>query len=271
MKKDLLVVLLVSILAFLVYHSSFFNFFAQDDFILINQFSQNSLIVDFANVFGKPEVTHWRPLHNMFFLIAGNIFGTKYIFYHVFIFIIHVGAGFLIFKISNLIYKKFGIGLISALVYVLHPAHFVSLYWISGSATTIGIFLFLLSFYFYLCKKHVQTLIFWTASLLASEAMIVGLGIFLSFSFLFEKKKIDIRFLKSIFAISIFFAIIKFLLTPQNTYQIYKIELTKNTIIAIKYYILRVAGFTGVSHDLLISLILAIWLIIVLILVLKMI
>lgn len=268
MKKDFYVISLVLILALLVYRGSFFNFFAQDDFILINHFSQNSIFIDFKNAFGKPEVTHWRPVHNLFFLAAGNIFGKNYIGYHAMIFAIHIGVSFLIYKIINFICKNLWAGLIGAVIYALHPAHFVSLYWISGAATIIGMFLFLLSFYFYLNKKGLLTLILWAASLLASEAMLVGIGIFLSYSFLFDRK-VSRRFLKNTFLISICFLALKFFLTPKDTYQIYKIAINKNVIVALKYYLLRIAGFAEVSGDLIISLIWAAWLLVPLILILR--
>jgi len=269
MKKDFFIISLILILALLVYRGSFFNFFAQDDFILINHFSQNSIFIDLKNALGKPQVTHWRPVHNLFFLAAGNIFGKNYIGYHAMIFAIHIGVSFLIYKIINFIHKKFWVGVLCAIIYALHPAHFISLFWISGAATTIGMFLFLLSFYFYLNKKGLLTLILWAASLLASEAMLVGIGIFLSYSFLFDGK-VSRRFLKNIFLTSICFLALKFFLTPKDTYQIYKIEINKNVIVALKYYILRIAGFAEVSGDLIISLIWALWLLIPLFLILRM-
>ena len=78
MKKEFLVFLILLFFIFFVYQPAFLNFFAQDDFILINQFSQNNIWQDLKNVFGPPQVTHWRPIHNLYFFVAGNLFSENY-------------------------------------------------------------------------------------------------------------------------------------------------------------------------------------------------
>ena len=67
MKKDFWVLLFLAILVFALWYKALFNFFAQDDFILINHFSQNNVWQDLKNLFGPPTVTHWRPIHNLYF------------------------------------------------------------------------------------------------------------------------------------------------------------------------------------------------------------
>jgi len=69
---------LLFVLGFTFFYKSLNVFFVQDDYILINNFSQNNLWQDFKNVFAYPNVSHWRPLHNLYFLVSGNLFGKFY-------------------------------------------------------------------------------------------------------------------------------------------------------------------------------------------------
>ena len=130
MRKDFWVLLFLVILVFSLWHKALFNFFAQDDFILINQFSQNGLWQDIKNAFGPPQVTHWRPIHNLYFLVTGNIFGKNYFGYHILTFLFHIGTGFFIYKTVQKLTNDFKTALTAGVVYTVHPAHFISLFWI---------------------------------------------------------------------------------------------------------------------------------------------
>jgi len=252
--KNFLIFLAIGFATLVVFRHSFFTFFAQDDFILINEFSQSSLGSDFKNAVGLPKVTHWRPMHNMFFLAAGNLFGDNYFGYHVLTFLIHASASLLIFKIVERITKNFRAAFVSSLVYAVHPSHFVTLFWISGSATTIGFVFLLFSFYLYLLKKQLLSLVTFVVSLLASEAMVVGIGIFSLYKLLLENKLVGDSYLKKIFFVSVVFLVSRFaFLTPQSTYDAYQIKVWPAVITNTKYYLLRIAGFAEASGDLTVS------------------
>jgi len=237
-----------------VFYKSLMVFFVQDDFILINHFSQNSLIIDVKSAIGSPEVTHWRPMHNLYFLIAGNIFYKNYSAYHFFTLLIHAGVAFLIFKIANKITNNLKIAYVSSFIYAIHPAHFVTLFWISGSATTIGFFFLLLSFLLYLQEKKRASIFSFLLSLLASEAMIAGFGLFVIYQFLFRDRKIINLFTGRLLMAATIFALIRLLfLTPKSTYDSYQINIWPQIFTNTKYYLLRVAGFAEVSGDLIVS------------------
>lgn len=260
MKRDLLVLFVIALAVFLVFHRSFNNFFAQDDFILINHFSQNSLSTDIIHVFGKAYVTHWRPLHNLYFLISGNLFGKDYVLYHNFTFLIHIGASFLIYKIVRTILFSDSVSTIAALIYAAHPSHFVTLFWISGGATTIGLFFFLISFYFYLTKKEMLSTLFYVVSLLASEAMLAGLLILGAYDHLY-RKKFKIRFYGPLLGLSLIFIFSKILfLKPESLQEFYSLNFSAKVIDAINYYLVRIAGFGETSSDIIESFILTLWL-----------
>ena len=152
-KKNFVVLATLTCLAILFFWRGLFNFFTQDDFILIDNFSQNSLTENIANIFGKPKVTHWRPIHNLYFAIGGSIFGKNYVGYHLMTLIVHVASGYLIFKTTRKIVASEKAAFVAAIIYLTNPSHFVSIYWISGGATILGFFFFIASFYCYIREK----------------------------------------------------------------------------------------------------------------------
>jgi len=269
-KKDFWVLLFLAILVFALWYKALFNFFAQDDFILINHFSQNNVWQDLKNLFGPPTVTHWRPIHNLYFFVTGNVFSKNYLGYHILTFFFHISASFLIYKTVQKLAKNPKVAITAAFIYAVHPAHFVSLFWISGSATMIGFFLLISSFYGYLIGKKGHSLILFILAILASEAMIIGLAIFAGYEFLYKRKKIDKQFLTIIGSTSVIFLIIKFaLFTSKTTFDVYQLELSTKVFPAIKYYLLRIAGFAETSGDKIASWILSVWLTFVALLLIK--
>jgi len=269
-RKNFWVLVLLSVLIFALWHKALFNFFAQDDFILINQFSQNNFWQDIKNVFGLPTVTLWRPFHNLYFFVTGNIFGKNYYGYHFITFAFHIGASFFIYKTVQKLTNDFKTALIAGVIYGVHPAHFVSLFWISGGATMIGFFFLIACFYCYLINKKLVSQILYIFALLASEAMIVGLAIIFIWEVLIKKRRINRGFLAMMGIISTVFCVMRFLiLTPKTAFDVYQIEFSTKVIAAFKYYLLRIAGFAEVSGDLIVSLILLGWLIVITMLLVK--
>src|SRR3989344_6499403 len=100
MKKDLLIILILVILSVIVFRKSFFVFFTQDDFVMIMQFSHDKVLTDLLNVFGPPKISHWRPIDNLYYFIAGNIFNKNYFAYHILTFLLHISSSFIIYKIA---------------------------------------------------------------------------------------------------------------------------------------------------------------------------
>lgn len=264
MKKDLLIILAITLISLFVFRKSFNTFFTQDDFLLVNEFSQNSLVIDIKNAIWVPTITHFRPLHNLYFTLSGNLFGKNFFYYHIFTFAIHIAAVFLIYKIALEIFKNRSISATCSLLYAVHPSQFVTLFWISGSATTIGISLLLASFYLYIKTKRGLFLMFYLFSLLASEAMLAGISFYLGYD-LFLKKKINFMSLAKLLGVSAIFIFAKiFLLTPDVISNAYNLDLSPKIFKTLTYYSLRIAGFGEVSGDFMESILLLIWLIITL-------
>lgn len=262
MKTSFLFVFLF-LLVMLVYGKVLIVFFAQDDFLLINNFSQNSLTVDLKKALGTPQVTHWRPFHNLFFLITGNLFTKFYIGYHFTVVLIHVFTALLTFKIfANLLNDKRS-GLIASALYAVHPAHFTSLTWISGSAVNIGFLFLTLSIAGFIRGKKLSTSLFYFLSLLASESMVAGLFILALVSLFRKRLKKNYKVLVYLFAITFIFISFRFLFfTPSETFDVYRIDFS-SFISSSKYYLLRILGFAegqGRDH---VSFALGLWLLII--------
>ena len=243
----------------LIYFKGLFIFFTQDDFILIDYFSKADLLRDFKNVFAYPTVSHWRPIHNLYFLISGNLFKTSYFNYHLFCYLMHLATGLLIYKILKKIGFSSFISFASAFLYLIHIVHFNSLYWISGNSLNLGLLIFLASFYFLLRKQYNLSLLFYSLSLFANESMIMGSLILAFWELTF--KRFSLKYFFSVLTVSLSFLLIKLLfLTPASTFDSYRVNIL-GAFRTVPYYMFRVLGFSETGEDFLESLLLSLILI----------
>ncbi len=264
MRKILVIIFILGAAISFVYNQAFFNFFTQDDFILTTQFSGHGLFADFWNAFGPPHVTHWRPFHNLYFLVSRELFGKEVFWYHFVLVLIQITAGLFIFKSLKELNFKGRSALIASILYVAHPAHFISYYWVSGGATAIGFCFLIISFYLYIRGKYVLFLVLFLASLLSSEAMIIGAPIFIIYDLIFKNKEFNAGRAAKIVAVSAIFLVVKLMLTPKGTFNAYKFELSTPVFSVVKYYTLRTLGFAGVAQDQLLTFFMLGWLLIIL-------
>ena len=269
MKKDLIAVLFIFLITPLVWWQSLFNFFTQDDFILIWHFSQNNLVSDLKNVFGQP-ITHWRPVHNLYYFIGGNLFEKNYIGFHLLTLAFQGLTAFFVFKIGRILTKNGSSSLAVSILYLVHPAHFVSMFWISGTVPTVGFLLLTASLWSFLIKRKGVSLLFFVLAIFASETMSLGFFIFAAYEFLFKRKKIDKQFLSLVGSISLIFLVVRLaLFIPRTAFDIYKPEISYKVLWALKYYIFRIAGFAEPSGDKLLTILLLAWLLSMAVLLIK--
>lgn len=243
-------ILILSLIFVLIFWQAFFVFFTQDDYILISEFSKKGVVHELLNVFGTPKVTHWRPGHNLYFFIAGNLFDKNYFFYHLFGAVLGLIAAFFIFLIIDKIIKNRFLALFGALIYISNSSHFTSLAWIAGDATWVGFMFLISSFYSFICRKDLLSLMLFAAALLTSEAMLAGLILFLIWSAFIGGKREKLKIVSAFLLTSVIFLIAKFLLTSKVTYDIYKVSISFSIFSALKYYILRILNFGEIDGDL---------------------
>lgn len=253
MKKHILLFLSFLFLSYLLFGNSLELFFAQDDFILINKFSQNTILTDFKNLFSFTD-THFRPIHNLYFLILGNIFEKNYTAYHIVGILVHSFASLFVYlTIKQFVGSSFA-AFSGALLYLVNSSHFVSLFWISGNAVEIGFLFFCTSLLFWVNKKYLKSLTFLLLASLASESFILGYLIVIFYELLKVKNARELKWLYRGGLVFGLFAVLRFVyLTTSQIYDTYKIEVSIRTFSSLKYYLLRVAGFSEMSDDLLVS------------------
>lgn len=260
MKREFLIFLVLVIMSVIVFSKSFANFFAQDDFVLIQEFSGGNFTLDIARAFGPPTVTHWRPMHNLYFLATGNLFHKNLVAYHIVTFIIHIVSAFLIYKIAYRLHKDLMTSIASGIVYACHPAFFISLFWISGSATTIGFFFFVFSFYLYLVEKRGLWVLLFFLSMLASEAMLVGVFIFIAYRFCANIQKNKDNFWLKIALGALLFIALRFVFFKSVSLgSDYQLRVGFVTLSTLKYYVLRMFAFPDIPFDLIWILLLIFW------------
>lgn len=258
-KSDFAILFSISIISLFVWRGAFANFFAQDDFIFIEHFSQNNFLTDLKNALGPPQVTHWRPVYNLLFVVAGNLFGKSYFLYHALILLLHILAGFILYRVVKTLFADKTAGVFAGIFYAVSPLHFVGLFWISGMATTIGFLFFILAFDNFIHERKYWALMLFVLAILTSEAMAVGLVLFVLWHLLKKKAVID-AFLVKTAGVFLAFVAVKFLFfTNTATFAIYKVQIGFENLDAIKYYLLRIAGFAETGEDKILSVILVIW------------
>ncbi|MEK7581057.1 MAG: hypothetical protein AAB512_02120 [Patescibacteria group bacterium] len=250
MKNNLAIFLILLITTFAVWKNSVNTFFVQDDFIMFEKFAQSGLANNLKKALFSYQETHWRPVDNFYYLISGRLFGLSYKNYHYLAIFIHAAASYLIFLIVNSLLRNKFSSLVSSIFYAIHPAFFVSIYWISGGATEIGFVFLLLAIFLWIRKKFYLSLLSFALSTLASEAMVVGLFFILVIEFFKDKSDRQYKFAKTFIVYSLFFSVLRFIfLTPKTLLDVYSPRLSIDTLWAIKYYALRVLGFAEISGD----------------------
>lgn len=254
--KSIWVFVILTVLSSVIFFKSFLNFFAQDDFVLLNYFSGNNVVEDLRRVFSWPTVTHFRPLHNLFFFVSGNLFGHSFFSYHLLLLLIHVVGAAMVYKVVLIISDDKKKAVISSVVYVTSASHFVSLFWISGGATSLGFLFLISSFFFYLVRKNVFAYILFLASVLASESMVAGLALFVLHFLLFEKKQ-NVKFILAQLATAIAFTTLRLIFfTNTAAIEAYNFKVGPETLETLKYYLLRIVGFAEGSGSNLASILL---------------
>jgi len=262
--KNLLILSSFFLISFFLFGNNIEIFFSQDDFILIDKFSQNTLFVDLENIFSYSE-THFRPIHNFYFFILGNIFGKNYIFYHLASLVIHTLSGFMVFVLAKKFFKSQFAPYVATFFYLVNSSHFVSLYWISGNAVEIGFLLFCISLFFWISRRFGRAVLFLFIAILASEAYLVGPIVYFAYELTNDKRIQNKLWLIRISLLVLLVGVIRLIyLTPKDIYDTYKLEFSLKVFSATKYYLLRIGGFSELSGDILVSLVLLIfWAIII--------
>ncbi len=223
MKRKYVNVGLIILLSLVSYINVFDNEFVWDDHIFI---LDNTDIKSFSNIplFFKEDVDGlYRPLRGAYYTVAYSIFRKNEFGYHLNAVFFHTLISILVFFIIKKIVEKKDIALIAALIFAVHPIHTERVANMTAGFDLLGIFLFLLSFYFYVLhsknnnnlKYFAFSLIAFVFALFASEEAITLPFLVILYEFSFNKEGFNIKkcFLKNhliYFIIALLFIILRF-------------------------------------------------------------
>jgi Flp pilus assembly protein TadD len=150
---------LVLVLSFALYANCLFNGFVYDDH---SQIERNPFVHSFKYVgklFGTSLLAQqgkqappnfYRPLTNFSFLVGYELFGLSPAGYHLLSILLHCIAVSLVFVVGSSLFGSETLGLLSALIFALHPVHVEPVAWIDGIGDPQVTVLILLSFWFFL-------------------------------------------------------------------------------------------------------------------------
>ena len=150
---------LVLLLSFVLYANCLFNGFVYDDH---SQIERNPLVHSFkytGTLFGtsllaqqgKQAVPNfYRPMTNFSFLLGYELFGLSPVGFHLGNILLHCIAVWLVFFVGSALFGSEALGLLSALVFALHPVHVEPVAWIDGVGDPLVTVFLLLSFWFFL-------------------------------------------------------------------------------------------------------------------------
>jgi protein O-mannosyl-transferase len=150
---------LVLLFSFVLYANCLFNGFVYDDH---SQIERNPLVHSFkytGTLFGtsllaqqgKQAVPNfYRPMTNFSFLLGYELFGLSPVGYHLGSILLHCIAVWLVFFVSSTLFGSETLGLLSALIFALHPVHVEPVAWIDGVGDPLVTVFLLLSFWFFL-------------------------------------------------------------------------------------------------------------------------
>lgn len=188
MKKYLWILI---VLAGSIYLPSLQFGFSQDDFIHLSASHANS-VGEFLNFFNPnahfSDIFFYRPLTTqVWFFINQSLFGLNPLPFHLEALFLHIINGILFYLIVRKVFKSERVALISAVLYTLSVAHFLSLYYISSFqeiGKTFFIFLSILLFPRYL----ILSVLAFVAALLSKETAIVLPFLLITLDYLKLKK-----------------------------------------------------------------------------------
>jgi len=173
--KNFIAICLIIFLSGIVYGNIFLNEFVWDDYVFILDKPE---IKSFSNIpgFFTTDVDNiYRPLRSVHYTIIYSIFKKNPFGYHLNALFFHIIISILIYFIILKIINKRNIALISSLLFALHPIHTGRVTNMTAGFDLLGIFLFLLSFYFYILFSKNNRLKYFIFSL-----VLFGIGLFAS-------------------------------------------------------------------------------------------
>jgi len=143
MKKDTILIypVLVSAFVLCLYLPSVGSGFVWDE---LNVLSGHSAFVPFY------EFDFHRPLFQSLLVLERALFGTNALFYHLVNQLLHAANAFMVFILAGRLLKSRTAGIVSALLFALHPANSEAVAWVFAGSELLKTFFMLVSMLLYL-------------------------------------------------------------------------------------------------------------------------
>ncbi len=141
----LLAGLLLLAAVWLVFRGALDHFLAQDDFVFLSRSAQVNSAGDWIRLFLRPD-HFYRPLpRTVAFTLEWRLFGLEPAGYRWVSIVLHTANATLVLAICRLMTGRWLTSLPAALLYAAHPAHYVSVFWMSGQQELILAFTYLVA------------------------------------------------------------------------------------------------------------------------------
>jgi hypothetical protein len=154
----------------------FSMFFTNDDFFLL-KISQAKSISDFLRFFdftkGPEGLGFYRPLTTQAFYFLAWVFKLNPLVPHLLSFLTFLAVCYLVFRLTQEIFKKKSLALTATFLYAVSATHFGHFYYLATYQELGMTFFYLLSTLLFLKKKYFLSLLAFTGALLSKETAVV--------------------------------------------------------------------------------------------------
>lgn len=200
-------ILVIVFLSFLAYSNIFTNQFVWDDQFFIQEWVQirdvENLPLMVQGALPPKFSGAFRPGLSIAYLIFYFSFGQNIFGWHLQALLVHLTASVLVYLIVKQLTKAKQIDFLaffSGLFFGLHPIHTEAVTYISASINNIGVAFFLSSFYFYLLRKRLLSLIFAFLAFFTYEFTLTLPLVIALHQFTFRKETGFVRLIKKLFS-----------------------------------------------------------------------
>ncbi len=269
LKSTKIQLLIIIILTFLAYSNIFANAFVIDDPKIIVEWTTKNDLRNIPKIFTGEEAaginTRYRPIGNLFFMLAYQIFGVNPFGYHIVSILVHLASTVLIYFIIRHLRGGHWLPFVTALLFGLHPIHTEAITFITIGVYSTGAVFLLASFYLYLFYEKTSKPVFYACSLslgivamLIYEAAVVLPLLIMLYGLCFKQK---IKFFSSIkyyigylvpvlifIAHRFIFLQHDFVLSKYSLQGLYHAQLLMSKIYAFYIYLMVLPLWLSINH-----------------------
>jgi hypothetical protein len=161
-------------LLIIVFKNSIGNFFVADDFTWL-KWAASSVISNIPGYFTDSQNFFYRPIDKTLIFFLYTLFSFSPNGYHIFILLLHLFMTFGVYILTMQIAKKKLIAFISALIFLVLPAHSENVYWFSTISVTLSSLLIIFTCIFYIHFRNRKSILAYLI------ALILGILAFLTY------------------------------------------------------------------------------------------